>query len=406
MQDASVLRSSLIEGDSLLREAAFRQLQWQSRSLYGDGARPQRADALIFKELNEELVRRTAGEKELRPFAFPRYLLIGNTNLCNLVCEMCFRKEEGRNPSEYPSMEFEVFRRLAEEVFPFLHRVAFSVAGEPLMSRTILEELDLAYHYHVKVDITSNGTLLLKEGILPRLLRTLSVLTVSIDGAKKETFEEIRKGARFEQVLENMRVFNQERQKLPREERPSLHATLVLMRRNIEELPDWVDQMAAIGVNHLSALHMVAQVRGMERESLVYHKALCNEYLKRAKERAAHLKITGEFPPLYCLEAPSGEGGEKKERADDAQPALCPYLWEQAWIHPNGDVVPCCHPAFLKAMGNLKWSSLYSIWNGRSYALLRERFRRGEPLDICRKCYLILQDVNPGVEDAFVRKEE
>jgi hypothetical protein len=57
-------------------------------------------------------------------------------------------------------------------------------------------------------------------------------------------------------------------------------------------------------------------------------------------------------------------------------------------------------------MGNVSRDSLSSIWNGDVYAELRERFKRGQPHEICEKCYLMLQNVDPGVEDAFVRKEE
>ena len=75
--------------------------------------------------------------------------------------------------------------------------------GEPLLDSKIFDRIAYCEQHGVSTLLSTNGTLL-DEKMSEKLLATpLAHITLSFDGASKETFETYRKGAKFEKVREN-----------------------------------------------------------------------------------------------------------------------------------------------------------------------------------------------------------
>ena len=67
----------------------------------------------------------------------------------------------------------------------------------------------------MRVGFSSNGTLLLKNNNLSNILNShLDWIAFSVDGATKETYEKIRVGARFEDIVQGIGKLNQEKKKM------------------------------------------------------------------------------------------------------------------------------------------------------------------------------------------------
>jgi radical SAM protein with 4Fe4S-binding SPASM domain len=83
---------------------------------------------------------------------------------------------------------------------------------------------------------------------------------------------------------------------------------------------------------------------------------------------------------------------------------LCPYLWREAMITINGDVLPCCnaHPS-TPIMGNVSKSAFLSIWNNRIYRSMRAALVNGKPFQCCMHCYLLSGQVALDDEDAYLQ---
>ena len=75
--------------------------------------------------------------------------------------------------------------------------------GEPFMDPQIFERIEFCHRHSISTLLSTNGTFL-DERIAARVLDSpLEQITLSFDGAKKETFEFYRKGAKFEKVRDN-----------------------------------------------------------------------------------------------------------------------------------------------------------------------------------------------------------
>lgn len=66
--------------------------------------------------------------------------------------------------------------------------------------------------------------------------------------------------------------------------------------------------------------------------------------------------------------------------------AICAAPWSHVYIHPNGDVHPCCTALSLK-YGNVNEDSLYNIWNGDVAKDFRQKLLNGEKQKACEFCY-------------------
>ncbi len=83
------------------------------------------------------------------------------TNLCNKNCSFCSkdsRKKEEMTP--------EYFEHILKEIRPYTNYVYLHVKGEPLLHSKLQEILELCKKYEVKVNITTNGTLLKEKSKL------------------------------------------------------------------------------------------------------------------------------------------------------------------------------------------------------------------------------------------------
>lgn len=243
-------------------------------------------------------------ERRTRPDvvrAWPQYLTIMNTFKCDLECPMCFKQLDDVFNMSLPDMEWTIFEKVAHEVFPHLRVINLSVSGEPLISRNVFKELEMMRAYRVKTDVTTNGMPLARRGLLEALLPVCHSLTVSFDAATKQTFEYIRKGAHWETVVKNLKLFNEMRQKLPPEERPVFRMNHIYQHANAKEPVLLVELAHELGIDYLSIEHVYVHRDYQETTSMLNHRRLANEMIERAKERAEQLGLNGKFPPLYDL---------------------------------------------------------------------------------------------------------
>ena len=95
------------------------------------------------------------------------------TNVCNLSCSFC---PKTKRPPRFVSVE--EFSRLLCQVQPFTDYVYLHLMGEPLLHPQLDELLSLCDSHHLKVSLTTNGTLIAKQQAL--LLSSPAMYRVSI----------------------------------------------------------------------------------------------------------------------------------------------------------------------------------------------------------------------------------
>lgn len=374
----------------------------------------------------------------------PEFVNIETTKYCNLRCRMCVQFNDGTTVTG-PHMPIEEFDLIARKVFPYVRRWQPTVAGEPMMSQGFDHMIEVAESFGVKAEMFTNATLMGDKRI-ELLAPNLGCMSISFDGATKDTFEFIREGAEFEVVKERTQALIRYcRETLPEEEQPRLLLNCTLMERNIRELPTLVRVAAEeLGVDNLTCFHMFPVTEEMRGQSLVHFRDLARKCIDEAFEVARELKFNLRIEALDQITMatamaggtdrayPTKDGvvegfemreamygverawpvGQKEGVAEnraagreehlfpkkpakvedltdaDGQPVTtqyCKFLWQRLYVAIGGDVRPCCtHGA--PVVGNLKEQSLPEIWNGEALRQMRQRIARHDPVPACKGC--------------------
>jgi radical SAM protein with 4Fe4S-binding SPASM domain len=149
---------------------------------------------------------------ERRP-PWPRLMEFSVTNTCNLACIMCNgefsstirSKREGRTPLE--AVYGEQFYADLAPFLPHLEEVRF-LGGEPFLGREPLRIMEMIAELDrlPRVTITTNATI--RTARVERIVDLLQPhIVVSLDGASPATYDAIRLGARFDEVMANLDWF-------------------------------------------------------------------------------------------------------------------------------------------------------------------------------------------------------
>jgi radical SAM protein with 4Fe4S-binding SPASM domain len=272
--------------------------------------------------------------------ALPVEYIVETTAKCNLYCPMCPR-ETHKQPKAH--MADGVFERLVGEAAGSAEHMMLIGLGEPFMDPRIFERIELCHRHSVSTLLSTNGTFL-DEKLAARVLASpLEQITLSFDGARKETFEFYRKGAKFEKVRDNFVRFA--RMKHERRSKLQVVVQMVRMEGNAAEVNDFVA--------------FWRQVPGIDQI--------------RIKEDETNL-----------MRPDAGHA------ADDWKHP-CHYLWRgPMYVKQNGDVYPCCQSYMLdgQPLGNLERQSLAQIWNSQEMERMRglHAAGRGGEVDICARC--------------------
>ena len=278
--------------------------------------------------------------RQSRLNAQPVEYIVETTAKCNLYCPMCPR-ETRKQPKE--DMAPEIFDRLVAESGGSAEHMMLIGLGEPFLDPLIFDRIEHCARHDISTLLSTNGTLL-DEAASERLLRSsIEHVTLSFDGATKESFEYYRKGARFETVRDNFVRFA--RMKKERGAKVQVVVQMVRMERNASEVGEFV--------RFWTSVPGVDQVRIKEDETNLLRPA------------AGHAPSDWKHP--------------------------CHYLWRgPLYVKHNGDVYPCCQSYMLGGgpVGRIGEQPLEQIWNSDQMRLMRWLHvtgRAGE-IDVCSRC--------------------
>ncbi len=123
------------------------------------------------------------------------------TNICNLECSFCPKTSRNKK-----FMSVENFKTILDEVSPYTDHIYLHVKGEPLMHPKIDDILDICSSYDLKINLTTNGTLLFKNKELLADKSSLRQINVSLHSFSDEAdLSEVYEAIRY--INENSKVF-------------------------------------------------------------------------------------------------------------------------------------------------------------------------------------------------------
>lgn len=287
--------------------------------------------------------------------AKPVHLAIELTNVCNLRCPGCFTGvgETGRVRSMMPLAEY---RRILDELGPYLFGIEFHNWGESLLHPQIWDAVAIARRHGISTQVSTHFSLNFTPADARALVASgLHILGVSLDGASQQHYETYRVRGRFDRVIENVKLVNEAKQAAGAKY-PVVYWSFHAFQEN---------------------QHEVEQARVLARE------------------------LNMEFAVSKgWVAGPDWDPDLRFEPILPVVPSRCEFLWKRATINNDGGVAPC-HGTFFadddyavlgaSSQGRPGASSFTEAWNNEAFVRAREYFdgppaREGESELVCAKC--------------------
>lgn len=328
-------------------------------------------------------------KSSIKPFSG---MNIESSALCNLKCWIC--------PTQFYSsqvnrgnMSMATFRRLLP-YFEHVVNVDLTGWGEPFLNPNLFEMITQAKVAGCpSVTLTTNGTLLNVENIKQIIASEIDAISISIDSATKDTHEKLKTGSNFSQLISGIQELIAKRN-YSGKKNPYVSASFLLMKDNIEEIPNFVKLMAELKVDEVAFKNLNGVFSQEGISQVIYEgyyrvkidQKIRAKYIAEAKRMAEKNGIRLVF-----------HGNFIAERINDcwATPLDYPFI---GW---DGDVSPCCalkYPVIrlgkdgegidcrVLTFGNVNEESLERIWRNQGYIRLREKIRAGEIPEECGDC--------------------
>jgi putative metalloenzyme radical SAM/SPASM domain maturase len=189
----------------------------------------------------------------------PRRLHVEPTLNCNLSCKMCVRNALDEKGGD---MTLDIFQRL---LVPSLRSITFAGFGEPLLNCVLFDMIKMIRDKlpQNRIALNTNGTKI-DENIAGKLARSVDTVAISIDGANPETYNEIRQGSDFNDLIEKIRTLNKFKKGTKMETGFAFTAT----KKNIEELPRLVELAHKHGMNFIIVSNLLPHTENMKDQIL------------------------------------------------------------------------------------------------------------------------------------------
>lgn len=245
-------------------------------------------------------------------------VLMDVTNQCNLRCRMCYFSypEVFGRPAE--QMSPETFARVAAETFPYARQVVLSAGSEPLVHDDFPGLLALAAPYRVpRLKFLTNAQLLDERVARAAITCGVTEIHVSADGATRETYEWVRRGASFDRLVENLERLAELKRALG-SDTPRVQFNVTLMRCNVDELPAFARLARRLGVQQLACRHLLPyEGLDIEDQCLVHDRRGANAALQRGLDAAAAEGVdVVMFPDPFGEEDRDGAPWTELDRTD------------------------------------------------------------------------------------------
>ena len=270
------------------------------------------------------------------------------TNMCNLKCSFC--PDTKRKKS---FMSVQEFSEIAKKINRFTNLITLHVKGEPLMHPNLKEILDVCKENNLKVNITTNGTLIKEKKNTLLNSSALRQLNISLHSlSQNENMENSS-----EKYLEDIFEAVDELTKANKE----LYISYRLWNlKNISEN----DENSYI-LNKLAEEYNNPNLKEKAKE---------NEFVELDRNIFLNQDIEFNWPNI------NGE--------IISESGTCRGLRDQIAILVNGDIVPCCldQDGEIK-LGNIFENTLEEILNSSLSKEIKKGFEEGRLVhNLCKKC--------------------
>ena len=289
---------------------------------------------------------------------FPLHLDIEVTSYCNLECPMCPRTHRvAMGNWQNKMMKLNTFKKIIDEGSKKgLKAINLNNFGESFFNKNLVEMISYAKKKGVlDVMLHTNGTVM-NEKLAEQLVNSgLNRIIFSLDSITKEIYEKIRIGAKFEDTVNNVKMFFKVRERL-KSKNPVIRVSMVRMKENDHEA------------------NKFEEFWGPFTDEVTYTDYRNQDGLDKVDRYTKHKRENRSYS--------------------------CPALWQRMTINATGEVTACCRDAGKRlTLGNMNedHNSLTDIWNGKNLAEARELHenKKAYLIDACNGCDHIRGMIKP-----------
>ena len=339
-----------------------------------------------------------------RPVTHLNKLYIEPTNRCNLDCITCMRNNWD---VAFGNMTADTFASVLAsiEMLPSPPTVLFGGIGEPTFHRELPNMIAKVKALGCRVEMITNGTLLTAKKSRQIIDAGLDMLWVSLDGAKPQSYADVRLGAELPTVLENLEQFRRMRRPGHRPH-PDIGIAFVAMKRNIGDLPELLALGKRLGVTQFHVSNLLPHSAETSTDILYDETLRSITYLPSPWLRQLHLPkmdINDDTAVPFLKALRSGYNvvfaGNNLGQSND----VCTFIENGSCVVGwDGSVSPCppllyTHTGYLRGyervsykhiIGNIKDHNLIDLWLDPDYVAYRERVHQFAfaPCTACGGC--------------------
>ncbi|MCX6567027.1 MAG: radical SAM protein [Candidatus Aminicenantes bacterium] len=344
-------------------------------------------------------------------------LYVEPTSRCNLSCRTCIRNT-WREPMG--DMSWPLFQRLVSQLkdFPHLETVMFAGFGEPTVHKDILRMIRAVKRLGLRIEITTNGTLLDRPMIDGLRRAGLDVLWASFDSAGEAGFEDIRRGAKFGPIVASLQELQAGNVRSRHRIRVGL--SFVVMRRNVADLQYLDDLARQVGAEKVLVSNILPYSADMEKEMLCALTLSTETFTAASKIEVSlpRLDVTAATRETILRLLRGYENLTLMGNPIFTETNYCRFVeGRTAFVRWDGRVAPCMgllhgYTTYLygyerkiksHGFGDIGRRTLGGIWRSRAYRSFREKVRQFDfsPCHICGGCNLLESNEEDCLGNAF-----
>lgn len=293
----------------------------------------------LFQDSQRLYAKHIAGKH----ISVPLLLVIETHNYCNSRCIMCGYPTMSRGKG---FMEHNLFEKIIRDAASIgVEAISLHFYNEPFIDKDIFKKARLVKDLGLQLSTISNASLLTEDVCKDIVDCRFDSISLSIDAAKASTYERIRVGLRYDEVIKNVK--NLIKIKNDRNSTLKINLNFVEMGLNTKEKSDFLDMWRG----HVDRIDV---------------------------------NIGADF---YNLEGSANNVLIAKRGNKNRVP--CKMLWWMMAVLYDGRVALCCNDYDGKCIvGDLNKQSIKDIWTGNLLTNIRKSHLNGirESIPLCKGC--------------------
>lgn len=273
--------------------------------------------------------------------AFPPYLQIEPSSICNFRCVFCFETDatfSSKSSGHMGYMPLDLFKSVVDQVVGEVEFLSLASRGEPLLCPDIVPMLEYTRGKFLSLKLNTNAAMLDEPKCHAILAGGVKTLVFSADAATEPLYSKLRVNGKLEKVVANIERFQ---------------------------------KIRAVHYPDSSIITRVSGVKISEQQDI--------DAMERFWGGLADQVAFVAYNPW--------ENTYQQPENDVAEP--CSDLWRRMFVWWDGRVNPCdVDYKSVLAAGNVREAGVSALWQSDAYVQLRRAHLDGERRkhDPCKRC--------------------